>query len=128
MRVFRAAHELSLRTVAIYSHEDRLMQHRSMADEAYEVSGPGIMETGHRCDSRIFASAVVMVSFLSLHSYKYNPHLIPLHVLSVSGVTPVGAYLDIARIVDIAKRMGVSAIHPGYCLYIYMGWGKVSEE
>lgn len=70
IRVIRAAHELSLRTVAIYSHEDRLAMHRSKADEAYEVCG--------------------------------------------EGVTPVGAYLDINRIVDIAIKSGVKAIHPGY--------------
>ncbi|MBQ2641497.1 MAG: pyruvate carboxylase [Lachnospiraceae bacterium] len=28
--------------------------------------------------------------------------------------SPLGAYLDIAEIVDLAKRRGVSAIHPGY--------------
>ncbi|XP_011270291.1 hypothetical protein CAOG_08680 [Capsaspora owczarzaki ATCC 30864] len=70
IRVFRAAHELSLRTVAIYSLADRFAMHRSKADEAYEVSGPN--------------------------------------------VTPVGAYLDVDRIVALAVKSGVRAIHPGY--------------
>jgi hypothetical protein len=39
IRVFRAAVELGLRTVAIFSHEDRLAQHRYKADEAYEIVG-----------------------------------------------------------------------------------------
>ncbi len=30
------------------------------------------------------------------------------------GKTPLGAYLDIPGIIDLAKRRGVSAIHPGY--------------
>jgi pyruvate carboxylase len=37
IRVFRAATELGLRTVAIYAQEDRLNMHRFKADEAYQV-------------------------------------------------------------------------------------------
>ncbi|KAL6060684.1 pyruvate carboxylase [Balamuthia mandrillaris] len=37
IRVFRAATELGIRTIAIYSHEDRLGMHRYSADEAYLV-------------------------------------------------------------------------------------------
>ncbi len=35
IRVCRAAHELGIRTVAIYSHEDRFALHRFKADESY---------------------------------------------------------------------------------------------
>ncbi len=37
IRVFRACNELGIRTVAIYSDEDRLHEHRHKADEAYRV-------------------------------------------------------------------------------------------
>lgn len=37
IRVFRAAHELGIRTVAIYSEEDRFALHRFKADESYLV-------------------------------------------------------------------------------------------
>src|ERR1700761_2931707 len=37
IRILRAANELGLRTVAIYSQEDRLALHRFKADEAYLV-------------------------------------------------------------------------------------------
>lgn len=37
IRVFRAASELSIRTVAIYTYEDRYSLHRYKADEAYQV-------------------------------------------------------------------------------------------
>ena len=37
IRIFRAANELGLRTVGIYSQEDRLALHRFKADEAYQV-------------------------------------------------------------------------------------------
>lgn len=41
IRIFRTAHELSLHTVAIYSHEDRLSMHRQKADEAYVIGKRG---------------------------------------------------------------------------------------
>ncbi len=41
IRVFRSAHELDIRTVAIYSQEDRFALHRFKADEAYRVGKPG---------------------------------------------------------------------------------------
>lgn len=69
IRVFRSAHELGIRTVAIYSHEDRFALHRFKADEAYQVGKPG---------------------------------------------EPIRSYLDIEGIVQLAKSVGVDAIHPGY--------------
>ncbi len=45
IRVFRAANELGLRTVAIYAEEDKLALHRFKADEAYQVGkGKGPIE------------------------------------------------------------------------------------
>ena len=41
IRVFRSAHELGVRTVAIYSQEDRFALHRFKADEAYRVGKAG---------------------------------------------------------------------------------------
>ncbi|HUY31216.1 MAG TPA: pyruvate carboxylase [Pirellulales bacterium] len=40
-RVFRTAHEQGIRTVAIYSHEDRFALHRFKADEAYLIGRAG---------------------------------------------------------------------------------------
>ena len=37
IRILRAANELGLRTVAVYSQEDRLALHRFKADEAYQI-------------------------------------------------------------------------------------------
>lgn len=36
IRVFRTAHELAMKTVAIYSHEDRLSAHRYKVRRARE--------------------------------------------------------------------------------------------
>ncbi len=45
IRIFRAANELGLRTVGIYSQEDRLSLHRFKADEAYQIgAGKGPVE------------------------------------------------------------------------------------
>ena len=41
IRVFRSAHELGIRTVAIASHEDRFAMHRLKADESYLVGKVG---------------------------------------------------------------------------------------
>jgi len=41
IRVFRTAHELDIRTIAIYSHEDRFALHRFKADEAYPIGQAG---------------------------------------------------------------------------------------
>ncbi len=69
IRVFRAATELSVRTVAIYSHQDRVALHRYKADESYLIG---------------------------------------------SGLSPVGAYLAIDQLIEVACRANVDAIHPGY--------------
>jgi pyruvate carboxylase len=37
IRVFRAATELGIRTVAVYTYEDRFSLHRLKADEAYQI-------------------------------------------------------------------------------------------
>lgn len=45
IRVFRAATELGIRTIAIYAEEDRLSLHRFKADEAYRVgAGKGPLQ------------------------------------------------------------------------------------
>lgn len=41
IRIFRTAHELSMQTVAIFSHEDRLSMHRLKADESYVIGKKG---------------------------------------------------------------------------------------
>jgi pyruvate carboxylase len=69
IRVFRAATELGMRTVAIYTEEDRFALHRFKADESYQIG---------------------------------------------KGGDPLGAYLDIAGVLRVAKAAKVDAIHPGY--------------
>ncbi|TYZ62692.1 hypothetical protein PybrP1_002695 [[Pythium] brassicae (nom. inval.)] len=68
-RIMRAGNELGIRTVGIFSKEDRFTQHRYKADESFLVG---------------------------------------------ADKTPVGAYLDVASIIQIAKENQIDAIHPGY--------------
>src|SRR5215471_11669831 len=45
IRVFRAATELGIKTVAVYAEEDKLSLHRFKSDEAYQVGrGRGPLE------------------------------------------------------------------------------------
>ncbi|KAJ2314394.1 pyruvate carboxylase [Coemansia sp. RSA 2705] len=41
MRIMRTAHELGLKTVAVYAYEDRLSMHRYKADESYQIAPEG---------------------------------------------------------------------------------------
>ncbi len=84
IRVFRAASELGIRTVAMFAHEDRYSLHRFKADESYPI---GV------------------------------------------GKGPVKAYLDIPGIVELARRVKVDAIHPGYgFLSENAGFARACEE
>eukprot|EP01135_Chromosphaera_perkinsii_P004301 Nk52_evm13s276 gene=Nk52_evmTU13s276 len=69
IRIFRAASEMGIKTVAIYAREDSGGMHRAKADESYMIG---------------------------------------------KGLTPVGAYLNIAEIIQVALDNNVDAIHPGY--------------
>ncbi len=57
VRVLRAANELGIRTVAVYSHEDRASFHRVKADEAYPVG-----EAGHPVRAYLDVGAIVGVA------------------------------------------------------------------
>ena len=68
VRVARAARDHGIKSIAIYSDEDRNALHVALADEAYALHGLSAAET----------------------------------------------YLDQNKIIDIAKKSGAEAIHPGY--------------
>ena len=59
IRCFRAATELGLRTVAVYSHEDRFSLHRFKADEAFLIGPP---EGGEPVRSYLNIDALIAVA------------------------------------------------------------------
>src|SRR6201994_2636286 len=62
IRVFRAATELGMRTVAIYAQEDRLSVHRFKADEAYLVGeGKGPVQAYMDVDNIVAMAASIGV-------------------------------------------------------------------
>ncbi len=69
IRIFRACTEIGLKTVGIYTFEDRYSLHRYKADESYQI--------GEDND-------------------------------------PLKPYLNIEKIIQVAKKNNVDAIHPGY--------------
>ncbi|WP_374548083.1 biotin carboxylase N-terminal domain-containing protein, partial [Rhodoblastus sp.] len=61
IRVFRAATELGIRTIAIYAEEDKLSLHRFKADEAYQVGRGGAQMLG-ALDSYLSIEEVIRVA------------------------------------------------------------------
>ncbi len=61
IRCFRAATELGLRTVAVYSYEDRFSLHRFKADEAFQI---GPVNGGEPVRSYLNIDALIAVAKL----------------------------------------------------------------
>ncbi|WP_127598033.1 pyruvate carboxylase [Nitratireductor alexandrii] len=66
IRVFRAANELGLRTVAIWAEEDKYSLHRFKADESYQVGrGPHLAKDLGPIESYLSVDEVIRVAKLS---------------------------------------------------------------
>ncbi len=66
IRVFRAANELGLKTVAIWAEEDKLSLHRFKSDEAYQVGkGPHLEKDMGPIESYLSIEEVIRVARLS---------------------------------------------------------------
>jgi pyruvate carboxylase len=66
IRVFRAANELGLKTVAIWAEEDKLALHRFKADESYQVGrGPQLERDLGPIESYLSIEEVIRVAKLS---------------------------------------------------------------
>ncbi len=66
IRIFRAANELGIKTVAIWAEEDKLALHRFKADEAYQVgAGPHLEKTMGPIESYLSIDEVLRVARLS---------------------------------------------------------------
>ena len=66
IRVFRAANELGLKTVAIWAEEDKLALHRFKADESYQVGrGPHLEKDMGPIESYLSIEEIIRVAKLS---------------------------------------------------------------
>ena len=66
IRVFRAANELDLQTVAIWAEEDKLALHRFKADESYQIgTGPHLKKPMGPIESYLSIEEVIRVAKLS---------------------------------------------------------------
>ena len=66
IRVFRAANELGLKTVAIWAEEDKLSLHRFKADESYRIGrGPHLSKDMGPIESYLSIEEIIRVAKLS---------------------------------------------------------------
>jgi pyruvate carboxylase len=120
IRIMRAATELGLRTVAIYSKEDRLSLHRFKADEAYQI-GEGLGPVQAYLDVEGIVALAVEKQVDAIHpGYGFlseNPAL-PI-ACQKAGITFVGPSARLLELLGdktearkLAQRAGVPVV-PG---------------
>ncbi len=99
VRVFRAANELGLRTVAVYTPEDVGSLHRIKADEAYELGEPGHPVRGY-LDVDALLAVAKRVGADALHpGYGFLSESEALAEACVlAGITFVGPPPDVLRL------------------------------
>ena len=119
IRILRAANELGLRTVAIYSQEDRLALHRFKADEAYLIGeGKGPVEAYLDVEGIVALAREKEVD--AIHpGYGFlseNPAL-P-RACEKAGITFIGPSAELLELLGdktAARRLAQKGRHPGSC-------------
>ena len=98
IRIFRAANELGLETVAIWAEEDKLALHRFKADEAYQIgSGPHLEKPMGPIESYLSIEEVIRVARLS----------------GADAIHPgYGLLSESPEFVDACKEAGITFIGP----------------
>jgi len=113
IRVFRSAHELGIRTIAIYSNEDRYALHRFKADEAYLVGKPGEPIRSYLDIAGIVALALEHEVDAIHPGYGFlseNPDLA--RACAEAGITFVGPRVDVLEQLGdkiVARKLAQSA-------------------
>ncbi len=113
VRVMRAAHELGLATVAVYTPEDRQALHRTKAGEAYQLGEPGHPVRGY-LDVGALIEVAVRSGADALHpGYGFLSESAALAEACVAaGVTFVGPPPDVLRLTGdkvTARQAAVAA-------------------
>ncbi len=113
-RAFRAAYELGLRSVAVYTPEDRESVHRVKADEAYEIGEPGHPVRGY-LDPELIADTAKAVGADAVYpGYGFlseNPDLASACV--ARDLTFVGPPAEVLERVGDKVRARAAAIEAG---------------
>ncbi|GAA1653030.1 pyruvate carboxylase [Mycolicibacterium murale] len=99
IRAFRAAYELGVSTVAVYSFEDRNSVHRLKADESYQIGQPGHPVRAYLSVDEIVATAIAAGADAIYPGYGFlseNPDLA--RACSAAGLTFVGPSADVLEL------------------------------
>ena len=118
IRVFRAATELGLGTVAVYTYEDRFALHRFKADESYQIGEPGHPVRAYLSVPEIVRAARMAGADAVYPGYGFlseNPALA--EACARNGITFVGPPASVleltgnkARAIEAAKEAGVPTL------------------
>jgi pyruvate carboxylase len=119
IRAFRAAHELGIHTVAVYSFEDRKSVHRFKADESYQIGETGHPVRAYLDVEEILAAATSCGADAIYPGYGFlseNPELAA--ACASAGITFVGPSADVleltgnkSRAIATARRAGLPVLN-----------------
>lgn len=135
VRAFRAATELGIRTVAVFTHEDRFAEFRLKADESYQIGEPGHPVRAYLDVEGIIAAARQAEADAIYPGYGFlseNPDLAEACVKA--GITFIGPPQrvleltgDKARAISAAREAGLPTLHdsePSDDVEVLMGYGE----
>jgi len=114
IRALRAAYELGLATVAVYTHADRVSLHRSKADESYEVGDPDRPLRGYLDPDEIVRTAVRVGADAVYPGYGFlSESPVLADACAAAGVTFVGPPAAVLRLTGDKLRAREAAAAAG---------------
>jgi len=105
IRAFRAAYELKIGTVAVYSYEDRNSVHRLKADESYQIGEVGHPVRAYLSVDEIVGTAVAAGADAVYPGYGFlseNPELAA--ACAAAGITFVGPSAEVLELTGNKSR------------------------
>jgi len=114
VRAFRAAYELGIATVAVYTHADRASLHRSKADESYEIGDPDSALKGYLDVALIVATAQRVGADAVYPGYGFlSESDVLAQTCADAGVTFVGPPAEVLRLTGDKLRARQAAAEAG---------------
>ena len=136
VRVMRAAHELGLQTVAVYTPEDREALHRTKARESYQLGEPGHPVRGY-LDIQALIEVAQRCGADALHpGYGFLSESAALaQACSDAGIVFVGPPAEVLGLTgdkvsarDAAVRAGLPVLRASAPLVDGQGWKPAAEQ